>query len=99
MLLVNFDTFFQQVEELLAKDPVTSRAVIRYSPKLKRIILTLRNDKVTLTHSVRDRNDSKKIELFLHKTAQVFCNPKAKLPTEAAPAQQPGAKKRKKDRI
>ena len=99
MLLVNFDTFFQKVEELLVQDPVTSRAVIRYCPKLKRIILTLRNDKLTLTHSVRDRNDSKKIELFLHKAAQAFCNPKVKQPTEAASNQQTGGKKRKKDRM
>lgn len=98
MLLLNFDTFFQKVEELLSQDPVTTRAVIRYSSKLKRIILTLRSDKLTFTHSVRDRNDSKKIELFLHKAAQAFSNAKIKEPIEAA-SNQTGGKKKKKDRV
>ena len=99
MLLPNFDTFFQKVEELLVQDPVTTRAVIRYCPKLKRIILTLRSDRTTLAHSVRDRNDSKKIELFLHKAAQAFSNQKVKQQTEAAQTPQTGGKKRKKDRV
>lgn len=72
MYIRSFDEFFEAYEKLLLEDPFTSRVVVKYCQRLKSIIVSLKTDKKTLTHRLRLKTDSKKLEAILHKGSLVL---------------------------
>ena len=76
MFIKSFDTFFEKFEELLATDPFTARLVIKYCQRRKFVAISLRSDKRVVSHLIKDKTETKKLETILHRASEVLSNRK-----------------------
>lgn len=98
MLFKSFDEFFEKFEDLLSADPITSRLVIKYCQRKKKIEVSLRSDKKVVSHELQEKTDIKKLESIIARAAEVLTNKKVTeaAKTSEAPEQKTDGKKKKK---
>lgn len=84
MFIKSWEEYLAKVEDLLSKDPWTTRLVLKYHQRLKLVQVSVRADKAVLSHLMRVKDDAKKIEVLAHRVSEVLSNRKGAQATQVA---------------